>query len=299
MSQIEGIVPIVPVPFHNDGRIDEESLRQVVDFCVRERAAAVCLPAYGSEFYKLSENERLRVVDIAVQQSAGRVPVIGQANHPSVAVAIDLARAMESCGADVISMAAPRVFAPAEDDLLRYFQTVCKSIRGELLIQDFNPGGPTVGASFAGKLRAACPNFRYLKLEDPFMAPRIRAIHEATGGQVGVLEGWGGMYTLELMAAGICGVMPGTATLTPLNRVFWSLKRGNPDAAYEAFQAVLPLIVFELQHMELFLHVEKRILKKLGVIKSAHVRETTIQLDPDTDRHAEWLIERLLPLLRS
>lgn len=296
---IEGIVPIVPTPFYDDGRIDEDSLRQVVDFCVRERAAAICLPAYGSEFYKLSENERLRAVDVAVQQAAGRVPVIGQANHPSLAVAIDLARAMESCGASVISMAAPRVFATAEDDLLRYFTSVCRTIRGELLIQDFNPGGPTVGASFAGALRAACPNFRYLKLEDPFMAPRIRAIREATDDKVGVFEGWGGMYTLELMEAGICGVMPGTATLTPLNRIFWGMRRGNMDAAYQAFQSILPLIVFELQHMELFLHVEKRILKRLGVIHSAHVRETTIRLDPDTDRHADWLIERVLPLLRS
>ena len=107
------------------------------------------------------------------------------------------------------------------------------------------------------------------------------------------------MYTLELMAAGICGVMPGTATLVPLNRVFWNFKRGNLDVAYLAFQEVLPLIVFELQHMELFLHVEKRILQRLGVIECARVREATLRLDPDTDRHANWLIERMLPKLKS
>jgi 4-hydroxy-tetrahydrodipicolinate synthase len=299
VPQIQGIVPIIPTPFHDDGRIDEDSLRRVVDFCLYERAAAICLPAYGSEFYKLSESERLAVVRIAVDQSRGRLPVIGQANHGSADVAIGLALAMEAAGADVISMAAPRVFAMSEDDLLRYFRKVCGEIRGPLLIQDFNPGGPTVGAGFAGRLRADCPNFQYLKLEDPFMAPRVRAILEATNGEVGVLEGWGGMYTLELMPAGICGVMPGTATLVPLNRVYWSLKRGNEQAAYEAFQSILPLIVFELQHMELFLHVEKRILKELGLLGCAHVREATIQLDPDTERHAEWLIRQVLPLLTS
>lgn len=299
MPNIEGIVPIVPVPFHDDGSIDEASLRRVVDYCVLERAAAVCLPAYGSEFYKLTEAERLRVVRVAVEQSAGRIPVIGQANHPSVAVALDLAQSMEDVGASIISMAAPRVFAMSEDDLLRYFRTVCHGLRSPVLIQDFNPGGPTVGASFAGRLREECPNFRYLKLEDPFMAPRVRAIREATDGQVGVLEGWGGMYTLELVRAGICGVMPGTATLAPLNRVYWSCKRGHDAEAYAAFQSILPLIVFELQHMELFLHVEKRILQALGLLTSTHVREATIQLDPDTDRHADWLIQQVLPLLKS
>jgi dihydrodipicolinate synthase/N-acetylneuraminate lyase len=296
---IQGIVPIVPIPFFDDGTIDEESLRQVVEFCVRERAAAICLPAYGSEFYKLTELERIRVVEIAARQAAGRLPVIGQANHASLSAAVELAQAMEACGADVISLAVPRVFPLSEDDLLRYFEGVCAAIRGELLIQDFNPGGPTVGAGFAARLRATSSNFRYLKLEDPLMAPRIRSILEATGGEVGVLEGWGGMYTLELMAAGICGVMPGTATLVPLNRVFWNFKRGNLDVAYLAFQEVLPLIVFELQHMELFLHVEKRILQRLGVIECARVREATLRLDPDTDRHANWLIERMLPKLKS
>src|SRR5262249_39113682 len=78
-----------------------------------------------------------------------------------------------------------------------------------VLIQDFNPGGPTVNADFARALVQDCPNFRYLKLEEPLMAPKVRAIREATGDQVGVLEGWGGMYMLDLIPAGICGVMPG------------------------------------------------------------------------------------------
>lgn len=298
MIEIDGIVPIVPVPFFEDGRVDEESLRRVVDFCARRGASAVCLPAYGSEFYKLSEQERLDVVRIAVEEAAGRVPVIGQANHASVQVALDLAGRMEAAGVDMISMAAPRVFALGEEDLLRYFEAVCRGLRGTLLIQDFNPGGPTVGPQFAGRLRAACPNFRYLKLEDPMMGPRIRAILEATEGQVGVLEGWGGMYLMELIPCGICGVMPGTPALPLLEEAYRKRKAGRDVEAYAAFQKVLPLIVFELQHMELFLHVEKRLLHRMGLIASPHVREATIRLDPDTDRYTEWLIEQVLPLLQ-
>ena len=49
--------------------------------------------------------------------------------------------------------------------------------------------------------------------------------------------------------------------------------------------------------MELFLHVEKRLLKRMGLISSAHVREATIRLDRDTDEYTDWLIEQILPLL--
>ncbi len=297
MITIDGIVPIVPVPFHPEGAIDREGLRRVVEFCVERNASAVCLPAYASEYYKLSDLERLEVVHVAVEAAAGRVPVIGQANHVSLTVALDLARQMEAAGAAMISMAAPRVFSLSESDLLRYFREVGRGLRGPLLVQDFNPGGPTVGPEFARALRAECPNFRYLKLEDPMMGPRIRAILEATDGEVGVLEGWGGMYMLELIPCGICGVMPGTPLLPVLDRAFRLRRAGCNNEAFSAFQDVLPFIVFTLQHMELFLHVEKRLLRRMGLIASECVREATIRPDADTMAYADELIDRLLPLL--
>lgn len=296
---LNGIVPILPVPFLEDDSIDEASLRNVVDFCVEGGAVAACLPAYASEFYKLTEAERLRVVEVAVDQARGRLPIIGQANHVSATAAVQLACRMEEAGAAMISMAAPRVFGLPERDLLRYFRQVCAGIQGPLLIQDFNPGGPTVGPEFARALLADCPNFRYLKLEDPMMGPRIRAILEATEGKVGVLEGWGGMYMLELLPTGICGVMPGAPLLRVLDRVYRQHRAGQVDAAYEAFQSVLPFIVFTLQHMELFLHIEKRLLKAMGVLRTAHVRDATLTLDPDSAAYGDWLIRRLMPVVTA
>jgi 4-hydroxy-tetrahydrodipicolinate synthase len=297
MIHIDGIVPIIPIPFHDDGRVDEGSLRRVVDFCVAGNAAAMCLPAYGSEFYKLSETERVEVVRIAVEQAAGRVTVIGQANHVSVRNAIDLAHRMEEVGVAMISMAAPRLFGLSEEDLLRYFRTVCESLKSPLLIQDFNPGGATVGASFAQRLHADCPNFRYLKLEEPMMGAKVRAIREATNGGVGVLEGWGGLYMMELIPTGICGVMPGVPLLRVLDEVYRKRKNGQDADAYAAFKTILPFIVFELQHLELFLHVEKRLLKAMGLISSAHVREATINLDRETEEYGGWLVEQVLGMV--
>ena len=167
-----------------------------------------------------------------------------------------------------------------------------------LLIQDFNPGGATVGADFAQRLHTDCPNFRYLKLEEPMMTAKVRGILEATSGEVGVLEGWGGLYMMELIPTGICGVMPGVPLLRVLNEVYWKRKRGEDTQAYAAYQSVLPFIVFTLGHLELFLHVEKQLLKAMGLIASAHVREATIRLDSHTEAYAEWLIGQVLPLVR-
>ncbi len=181
---------------------------------------------------------------------------------------------------------------------MHYFRAVCQSISVPLLIQDFNPGGATVGADFARRLHTDRPNFRYLKLEESMMAEKVSRILEATRGEIGVLEGWGGLYMMELIPSGICGVMPGVPLLRVLNKVYWMRKRGENKQAYTAHQSVLPFIVFTLAHLEIFLHVENRLLKAMGLIASAYVREATIYLDSHTEAYAEWLIGHVLPLVR-
>ena len=87
-----------------------------------------------------------------------------------------------------------------------------------VLIQDFNPGGVTIGPDFCRRLVELCPNFRYAKLEEPMMASKVLAVREATEDRVGVLEGWGGLYMMDLIGVGICGVMPGLAWPTSCSR---------------------------------------------------------------------------------
>src|SRR5260370_12623534 len=64
--QIDGVVPIIPSPFHSDESIDFAGFAPLVDFAVAGRCNAICLPAYASEYYKLSDDERIEVVRQAV-----------------------------------------------------------------------------------------------------------------------------------------------------------------------------------------------------------------------------------------
>lgn len=297
MVKIDGIVPIIPTPFFEDGSIDFDSLGRLIDFSVAAKASAVCLPAYASEFYKLTEAERFDLVDAAVKRSAGRIPVLAQVNHPSVRAAIDTAKRMQDLGADLISSAAPRLFALSEADQLRYFTQLARAIRLPLLVQDFNPGGPTVGPAFAKRLKEDAPNFAYLKLEEPMMGDKLTAILDATGGSVGVLEGWGGLYILELVPAGICGVMPGLPLTELLDRSFRLRKAGKDDEAFDVFSAIMPYILFSLQNMELFHHVDKKLLVARGLLPGAHVREATLRVDATSAAYGDLLMRKVLEKL--
>lgn len=290
---LRGVVPVVPTPFRPDESIDFESLGRVVDWIAGRGLGGLCLPAYGSEFYKLTESERHRAVAAAVEANAGRVPVVAQANHSSARAAADLARRYQDMGADVISVAVPRQFPATDADIAAWCGAVAAATSLPVMIQDFNPGGPTIGADLIAELSGRCPNFAYVKLEDPMMLDKLLAIRAGPAGRVGILEGWGGLYMLEGIGAGIDGIMPGTAIADLLDVVFAAASSGQWARAHDRFGSLLAFVGFALQDFELFLWMEKRTLVRRGLIASETVRSLSRSLSPAVRAHAEWLIDQV------
>jgi hypothetical protein len=70
-----GIFPILVTPFDEKDQIDEDSLRQEVDFLIEEGVHDIGI-ALGSELLKMTEPERDKVVQVVISQDRGRVPVV-------------------------------------------------------------------------------------------------------------------------------------------------------------------------------------------------------------------------------
>jgi 4-hydroxy-tetrahydrodipicolinate synthase len=293
-----GVLPIVPTPFTRDGIIDWKALESLLEFAINANVCGVCLPAYASEFYKLREAERRELVCRAISFVKGRLSVVAQVNHVSTATVVETARDLERAGAAAISVAVPRLFSLPEHDLLRYFDQILESITIPLIIQDFNPGGVTLSLEFVKTLHGQHEHFRYLKLEEPLLSRRVRSIVEGTDGAVGVVDGWGGTYMIELMDAGICGVMPGLAVSDLLQIVWERARSGEKDSAYELFQYVLPQIVYSLQSLEFFHHAEKALLVARGVLTNSVVRDATLTVDAVDHAHINFLNQKILDLLK-
>jgi 4-hydroxy-tetrahydrodipicolinate synthase len=296
--EIRGVVAVVPVPFAADETVDEASLRTTVGWLAERRVGGLCLPAYGSEFYKLSEAERERVVAVALEANRRRLPLVAQANHGSSRIAAATARRYQELGADLIAFAIPRQFASSEADLLRYCGRIADAVSVPVLIQDFNPGGQTIGPDFIDALNRAHPNFRYAKLEEPLIADKLVAIRERVGDRVRVLEGWGGFYMLEAIPAGICGIMPGAPLADLLQIVFDARSAGDDRRAYDLFSSLLPFINFALQDFELFLQVEKRLAVRRGLMRTATVRDLTFTPSRAVLEHTDFLIEQVMRVVK-
>lgn len=294
---IQGVVPILPTPFRADDEVDLGALGVLVDFAIAAGAAAVGTPAFGSEFYKLTDSERLRVLESVMARANGRIPVVAQCNHHSPRYAAHLARQAEEMGAAAVNVALPRLFPASSGQLLTYARTVCESVSVPVVVQDWYPGGEPAGLPFVLELRRHCTNFRYLKREEPGIGTLIRAIRLELGGEVGVFLGWGGMHVPELQPAGACGVMPGLALADVFVRI-WQLGSVNQwSAAYSLFARIAPYLQFSLQTFEQFHHSEKLLLCARTILRSGVVRPVTIELSPDARSYLDKLILELLPTL--
>lgn len=299
-TKLSGVIPIIPTPFTADEEIDEQALRNLVEFTIKIGIKAACLPAYASEFYKLSDEEKLQTVRIAVDQAKGRLQIVAQSNSPSLKLAIKLAKANVAAGADVISLAVPRIFNLPEVSIKEYLSTFFDAIPNTpVLVQDFNPGGSSISVNLINELRLKHANFQYLKLEEPLCAPKFEEIIKVTEGKVGVLEGWGGLYLLELVQVGIIGVMPGLAVSDILQKVFALRQRGENDKAFEIFERVMPQIFFSLQNMELFHYAEKELLIARGVLKNSIARKAAYIPDASSVSYIKELNVRIVKLVED
>jgi dihydrodipicolinate synthase/N-acetylneuraminate lyase len=299
-KELFGVVPIIPTPFTEREEIDDAALRRLIDFAVAGGVKAACLPAYASEFYKLTDEEKLLVVKIAVDHSAGRMQIIAQSNHPSLKIAIKLARANVEAGADIISLAVPRIFSLPENSLQEYLSVFMRSVlHTPVLIQDFNPTGQSISIRLIKELTDENFNFKYLKLEEPLGASKFEEIIKITEGKIGLLEGWGGLYMMELIPVGITGVMPGLAVSDILQKIFMLRKNGENEKAFDLFEKVMPQIFFSLQNMELFHYAEKELLIARGVLMNNVVRQATYKPDALTKAYIKELNDRILRLVNE
>ena len=86
-SVVGGVLPITQTTFFGDGTLDLPSQRRALEFMVDAGSNTICILANFSEQFSLTDVERNDLFDVAIDQVAGRVPVIGTASHFSARVA--------------------------------------------------------------------------------------------------------------------------------------------------------------------------------------------------------------------
>ncbi|WP_266065108.1 dihydrodipicolinate synthase family protein [Brucella intermedia] len=162
---LKGVLSAIVTPFTADGEtIDEGALRSLVDQNIADGVDGF-VPAGGTgEFSVLSHQERLRLIEIVVEQTAGRATVLAHTGATSSREAIALSRHAESVGANAIMLATPYYEPIGFDEAYAYYAAVADATSLPICAYNFPPAtGLHLDVDFLLKLAAEIPQVRYVK----------------------------------------------------------------------------------------------------------------------------------------
>ena len=297
--KIQGVIPVMMLPLNDDESVDEGALRRQVDFAVAGGAAAVCAPGFATEFYKLSDEERRRVIKVVVEQTGGRVPMFAGTGCGSVRATIELSRYAESVGAAGLMVAAPKFCPLGALEQITFFEMVCRNVSVPVMLQDADFTGAGLPAGLIVDLAERCPNLKFVKLENILAGAKCSEIIRRSGGGVQVLYGMAGIALLDGLAHGAIGVMPGPGFIEAYVRVFELYGEGRISEAKALFYRMQPYITFSVQHLELVIRMDKRGLVRRGIFSSDRVREPTLSFDAEYQKQMDELIELMESICRE
>ena len=133
-----GSIVALATPFRN-GAVDEDALRSLVEWHITEGTNGLVPVGTTGESPTLSHAEHERVVELVIEASAGRLPVIAGAGSNSTAEAISLARHAEQAGADALLVVTPYYNKPTQAGLYAHFKAINDAVGLPIIIYNIPP----------------------------------------------------------------------------------------------------------------------------------------------------------------
>ena len=290
-SHYHGIFTIPQTPFTDAGLLDIDSLRREIDFCIEAGAHGIVYPVMVSEFWLLSDDERKEAIEVVVQQTDARVPVIAGVAGVSTEVAVMFSRFANDVGADGAIALPPYVIKPDLNGLVDYYRAVAAAIDGPVFVQNFDPPlGSSLSPQFIQELMLEIPNIRYVKEEMMPCGHSLTALIETCGEELlGTFTGFSGRWFINELNRGASGTMPACQFTDVMVTLYESYRSGDIEEAREIHNAILPLINIETLHGVIFC---KEILKRRGLISTAFTRAPG-KLDRYDHGEIDWLLKNV------
>ena len=168
MTTLTGSIVALVTPFQPDGQVDYATLRKLIDWHIAEGTDCIGVVGTTGESPTVNVEEHCEIIRVAVEQAAGRVPVMAGCGANSTAEAIELARYAKGVGADSQLQVVPYYNKPTQEGQYLHFQAIAEAV-GDLPMVLYNVPGRSV---------ANMDNATVLRLAQ---IPGIIGIKEATG----------------------------------------------------------------------------------------------------------------------
>ena len=139
---LQGSIVALVTPMHEDGSVDYPSLRKLVDWHVAEGTHCIGVVGTTGESPTVNVEEHCEIIRVAVEQAAGRVPVMAGCGANSTREAIELAREAKKLGADSQLQVVPYYNKPTQEGQYQHFKAIAEAV-GDLPMMLYNVPGRT------------------------------------------------------------------------------------------------------------------------------------------------------------
>jgi 4-hydroxy-tetrahydrodipicolinate synthase len=286
---LRGVIAVLATPFDEDNAIDAEVLRANVRLSLESGVSGFLVPAYAGEVMKLSEPERLLVVETVLDEVAGRVTVIGGATAEDQNRMIGSAKALKSLGCRAVL--ANVSYAGDDEDYRRRVHEIADTEPELFMLQDVDGAGPGAPVETIGRLFKEIDQFKWIKTEVVGRCRKITELREKVGP--GLRIGSAGMNYIEALDRGVDAYLP-TVFHDLYVEVYRLHKNGDRDRAKEIFYSFLPMLTFTYSHASPIFN--KRLLMRLGIYKNDRCRGDFAPFDAYETRLGEELIEQYMKI---
>lgn len=273
VARIRGVNPIVALPFTPQGDVDFTSFRRLLAHLSGIGVNGLTLFGIASEFPKLDDNERQQLAEVFVAELAdkGIFRALSITDH-STEVAVRRARRYQSMGADALMLLPPFFLQPSLAAVQAHIAAVLEAVTIPVMVQ-YAPGetGFPVTPAQLAEVAKRYPHAVF-KIEcNPPVNYTREFLQQAPDAHV--LNGYAGLYMLQMLESGGKGVMPGCSFSEIYVQIYRHWLVGEHQQATQLHEALLPYIQRWMQHCEYIIQVEKTILQRRGIITADYCRK--------------------------
>ena len=132
-----GVYPAMVTPLNKNLGIDENGLRYEVDYLIKNGVQGLVAMGSSGEYPYLTLSEKKKVIDIVVEQTKRRVPVIVCPSAMGTDEVIMLSRYAQRRGADGLMITLPIYFSLTDKDVFNHYKLIAKAVDLPILLYDF------------------------------------------------------------------------------------------------------------------------------------------------------------------
>ncbi len=142
MKPIVGSIVALVTPMFEDGSVDFETLRKLIDWHIAEGTDCIGVVGTTGESPTVSVDEHCDIIRVAVAHAAGRVPIMAGAGANSTREAIELTKFSKEVGADCTLQVVPYYNKPSQEGIYQHFKAIAEAV--DLPVVLYNVPGRTV-----------------------------------------------------------------------------------------------------------------------------------------------------------